>query len=37
LIQIPALLIAFPDKAVAMLFGTNKIAAISGAAVAAYQ
>ncbi|MCE7040089.1 TSUP family transporter [Dyadobacter sp. CY312] len=37
LIQIPALLIAFPDKAVATLFGTNKIAAISGTSVAAYQ
>jgi uncharacterized membrane protein YfcA len=37
LIQIPALLIAFPDKPVATLFGTNKIAAISGTSVAAYQ
>ncbi|CAG5069005.1 putative membrane transporter protein YfcA [Dyadobacter sp. CECT 9623] len=37
LIQIPALLIAFPDKAVATLFGTNKIAAISGTSVAAYN
>lgn len=37
LIQIPALLIAFPDKAVATLFGTNKISAFSGTSVAAYQ
>jgi len=37
LIQLPALLIGFPDKPVATLFGTNKIAALSGTSVAAYQ
>ncbi|WP_126970888.1 TSUP family transporter [Gynurincola endophyticus] len=37
LIQIPALLISFPNAPVATLFGTNKIAALSGTSVAAYQ
>jgi uncharacterized membrane protein YfcA len=37
LIQIPALLIAFPEKPIAALFGTNKIAALSGTSFAAYQ
>lgn len=37
LIQLPALLIGFPDRAVATLFGTNKIAALSGTSVAAWQ
>ncbi len=37
LIQIPALLISFPDTPLATLFGTNKIAALSGTSVAAYQ
>lgn len=37
LIQVPALLIGFPDKPVATLFGTNKIAALSGTSVAAWQ
>lgn len=37
LIQLPALLIGFPDKPVATLFGTNKIAALSGTSVAAWQ
>jgi uncharacterized membrane protein YfcA len=37
LIQTPALLIAFPNTSVATLFGTNKIAALSGTSVATYQ
>lgn len=37
LIQLPALLIKFPDTPIATLFGTNKIAALSGTTVAAYQ
>lgn len=37
LIQIPALLIAFPNLQVATIFGTNKIAALSGTTVAAGQ
>lgn len=37
LIQLPALLIQFPETPVATLFGTNKIAALSGTTVAAYQ
>jgi uncharacterized protein len=37
LIQLPALLISFPKNALPMLFGTNKIAALSGTSVAAYQ
>lgn len=37
LIQTPALLIAFPNTPIATLFGTNKIAALSGTSVATYQ
>jgi len=37
LIQLPALLINFPNQPIATLFGTNKIAALSGTSVAAYQ
>jgi uncharacterized protein len=37
LIQIPALLIAIPGAPVPTLFGTNKIAAISGTSISAYQ
>lgn len=37
LIQLPALLINLPQTPVATLFGTNKIAALSGTSVAAYQ
>lgn len=37
LVQIPALLIAFPNLPVASIFGTNKISALSGTAVAAVQ
>lgn len=37
LIQIPALLINLPQAPVPTLFGTNKIAALSGTSVAAYQ
>ncbi len=37
LIQIPALLINFPGQSLPTLFGTNKIAALSGTSVAAYQ
>jgi len=37
LIQLPALLIQFHDTPVPTLFGTNKIAALSGTSVAAYQ
>lgn len=37
LIQIPALLIAFPNLAIPTLFGTNKIAALSGTSVAAFR
>ncbi|MCE1198779.1 MAG: TSUP family transporter [Marinilabiliales bacterium] len=37
LIQLPALLIQFPSLPIATLFGTNKIAALSGTTVAAYQ
>ena len=37
LIQIPALLINLPNQPLATLFGTNKIAALSGTSVAAYQ
>jgi len=37
LIQIPALLINFPNSPIPTLFGTNKIAALSGTSVAAYQ
>ena len=37
LIQLPALLINFPNSPLPTLFGTNKIAALSGTAVAAWQ
>ncbi len=37
LIQLPALLINFPGQQLPTLFGTNKIAALSGTSVAAYQ
>jgi len=37
LIQIPALLINLPNTPLPTLFGTNKIAALSGTSVAAYQ
>jgi uncharacterized membrane protein YfcA len=37
LIQLPALLINFPGEQLPTLFGTNKIAALSGTSVAAYQ
>ena len=37
LIQLPALLINFPNQQLPTLFGTNKIAALSGTSVAAYQ
>jgi hypothetical protein len=37
LIQIPALLVFFPNAQVPTLFGTNKIAALSGTSVAAFQ
>ncbi|NOU59681.1 TSUP family transporter [Marinifilum caeruleilacunae] len=37
LIQIPALLINLPNTPVATIFGTNKVAAITGTSVAAYQ
>lgn len=37
LIQIPALLITFPGQQLPTLFGTNKIASLSGTSVAAYQ
>lgn len=37
LIQIPALLINLPDYPLPTLFGTNKIAALSGTSVAAFQ
>ncbi len=37
LIQIPALLINLPTQSLPTLFGTNKIAALSGTTVAAYQ
>lgn len=37
LIQTPALLIGFPTTPIATLFGTNKIAALSGTSVATYQ
>lgn len=37
LIQLPALLINFPNTAIPTLFGTNKIAALSGTSVAAIQ
>lgn len=37
LIQMPALLINFPNQPLPTLFGTNKIAALSGTSVAAYQ
>jgi uncharacterized protein len=37
LIQLPALLILFPQIAIATLFGTNKLASIAGTSVAAVQ
>lgn len=37
LIQIPALLIGFPNAPIATLFGTNKIAALAGTSVAAFH
>jgi len=37
LIQLPALLINFPQAPVATLFGTNKITALSGTSIAAVQ
>lgn len=37
LIQIPALLIQFPKMPLPTLFGTNKIAALSGTSIAAFQ
>jgi uncharacterized protein len=37
LIQIPALLINLPNSPLPVLFGTNKIASLSGTSVAAYQ
>ena len=37
LIQIPALLVFFPNAPVPTLFGTNKIAALSGTSIAAFQ
>jgi uncharacterized membrane protein YfcA len=37
LIQIPALLINLPNQPLATIFGTNKIASLSGTSVAAYQ
>jgi len=37
LIQIPALLINLPDTSIPTLFGTNKIAALSGTSISAYQ
>lgn len=37
LIQLPALLINLPKTELATLFGTNKIAALSGTSISAYQ
>ena len=37
LIQLPALLVNFPKTPLPVLFGTNKIAALCGTTVAAYQ
>ena len=37
LIQIPALLINLPKTPLPTLFGTNKIAALSGTSIAAFQ
>lgn len=37
LIQLPALLIQFPQTQIATLFGTNKIAAFSGTVISAWQ
>jgi uncharacterized protein len=37
LLQLPAILINFPNTALPTLFGTNKIAALSGTSIAAYQ
>jgi uncharacterized protein len=37
LIQLPALLISLPNSSLPTIFGTNKIAALSGTSIAAYQ
>jgi hypothetical protein len=37
LIQLPALLVTLPNSALPTIFGTNKIAALSGTSMAAYQ
>lgn len=37
LIQLPAMLITFPDAPLPTLFGTNKTSAVAGTAVAAFQ
>ena len=37
LIQVPALLLAFPQAPLADLFGTNKVASVVGTAAAARQ
>ena len=37
LIQIPALLVTLPNTSLPTLFGTNKIAALSGTSIAAFQ
>jgi hypothetical protein len=37
LIQLPALLVTLPDSSLPTIFGTNKIAALSGTSMAAFQ
>ena len=37
LIQLPAMLINFPDTALPVIFGTNKIASLAGTSMAAFQ
>lgn len=37
LIQLPAVLVSFPKTALPILFGTNKIAALSGTSISAFQ
>ena len=37
LIQLPALLINFPQTPIASIFGTNKIAALAGTSISAFQ
>ncbi|MES2132455.1 MAG: TSUP family transporter, partial [Bacteroidota bacterium] len=37
LIQLPVLLILFPNTALPFLFGTNKIAALAGTSIATYK